>query len=113
MCSKQYDYLYCVKLSIKAEEQTKTNFGRADDRLSRAVSELVKCNRDWSEAARLDTGFDGGEFSQGACYKGMIQEMLEIIHRYGFTVETLNNALRSSVSERSIYWDLGFILLEA
>lgn len=104
-------YIHFIQQSIRAEEKTVTNFGRANDNLSRCLSALARCNKDWSEVARMDRGFDYGEFSGKACAEAMHNEQLSIIKQYGFsTIEQVVEKVEA-VSTPKFAYELGIYFI--
>lgn len=65
----------------------------ANDKLSRAASAVARINREHSEAAEFDAGFDGGEFSGPAHYRAAEQEIRDALQSFGFTPKQYNDEL--------------------
>lgn len=98
--------------AIKREQASMTNFGHANDRLSRCVSEMMKCQRNWQEAAEMDYYFDYGEWSGKACAEAMHNELLAIVSKYNFaSVSELAKAVTDATNSKFTY-ELGLFFLE-
>lgn len=97
--SKRSNYVYFVRASIRAEFNKMSNFGRADDRLSRCVSQLVKYEKEfWWEAAVKN--FESG--LEYAC--AMHQDAIQIAQHNGFeTLEQVVAALEKVCDSKFIY----------
>lgn len=101
----------CIRAGIRSELERTTNFGRANDRLSRCTSEVVKCIKEWTEAAERDYAFDYGEFSGAACGRAMTKEAIDIVERYGYSsYDAFINHLQDVVDGKFIY-NLGLFML--
>lgn len=92
-----------VMLIIQREQQT-TNFGRANDRLSRAASELNNKLQALYEGYAHDKEFDGGEWSGPATGRAVRQAYEDVAEKYKFpSAEAMMNKLYTVCSPKWVY----------
>ena len=109
MCNTNAGFQYFIRQSIKADERKVTNFGRADDRLSRFASTLLVLQRDLANILEADTKFDGGEFSIPAARDWFVDELCNAAEQHGLSsVENAIDQLAARTTGRFVYFDLGF-----
>lgn len=65
----------------------------ADDRLSRAASEVSRCMIAADEGAAADRGMDAGEWSAAAWDRRLAEEVTAILARYGYAPEEYETEL--------------------
>lgn len=91
-------------MRIMQKERNTTNFGRANNRLSMACSEIVKGVFELAESYHYDSMFDGGEFS-GPAYGRALQDLYTHVaskYHYG-TVEALQGAVKRVTNGKVAY----------
>lgn len=92
-----------------------SRFGKANDRLSRAVSEVLRVVRDYNDpdTVAANEAFDGGEFSGPAMWRQMVDEVVAVAERHGFRAtedftpaEVLVAAVEARTSARWVHFNL-------
>lgn len=96
--------LFRAHMRILIKERQTTNFGRANDNLSRAVSVLVKGRLSMAESYHWDSHFDGGEFSGPAYYRMEQKLFRDTAMQFGYpSVEALHNAVQRVTTAKFAY----------
>ena len=71
--------------------------------LSVAASAVWRIEQQHSEAAVLDAGFDGGEFSGPAHHRQAMQQVVDVLDDLGWSVREFEAALDARVSHRWLF----------
>lgn len=100
--------LYNAKLGrvmlVMQRERRTTNFGRANDRLSRAASEITIGLRQLEEGYQMDRHFDGGEFSGMYYLKNVNDLYRHVAAKYHFAnVFAMQKAMASVCHPYQVY----------
>lgn len=94
---------------IKRKCYDATNFGRANDKLSRAFSEILIFFRTSAEAEAWDAGFDGGEWSSAAHARLRAKKVMDVSHKYGYSnYEAMLKSAQKVCDNRQLYM-MGFL----